>query len=73
MMRKWVERFRRLPTWMLYCHVSAKAVFSFGLGILLASYLRPLGWPLLVLGFVLALPGGCRILLGSDRGQGETP
>ena len=69
MMRKWVKRFRRLPTWMLYCHVTAKAVFSFGLGILLAQHVRPLGWPLLVAGIVLALPGGYRILLGSEEGQ----
>ena len=43
-MKNWIKRFRKLPTWGLYLHVSAKSIFSLGLGIVLVSYLPGSGW-----------------------------
>lgn len=43
-MKKWIKNFRKLPTWALYLHVSAKSLFSLGLGIILATYYPGSGW-----------------------------
>jgi hypothetical protein len=61
-----IERFRRLPTPLLYTHVASRFVFGFGLGATLAasrrSSWRMAGWITMILGALLALPGGITVL-----------
>ena len=67
------EKFRKLPPRPMFTHVLSKFVFGVGLGILLAFYLpkfnwQLLGWLLIVLSIIIAIPS-LRIILkrGSNK------
>lgn len=56
-----VDKIKALPTPLFVLHFASKAVFTFGLGILLASYLKGLGWWIVGLGVVLSIPSVIKI------------
>ncbi|MCK5107596.1 MAG: hypothetical protein KAQ83_02625 [Nanoarchaeota archaeon] len=59
---KCMKKFKKMPNKCIYMYISAKCVFCFGLGVLLAGYLAGYAWYVMGLGFLLALPGAFRIL-----------
>ncbi len=63
-LKKWIKRFRKLPTPLLYMYIGGKIIVCFGLGILLADYLKNFIWWIILLGVILTIPGGNRILTG---------
>ena len=60
------EKFKKLPRPLLTAHIFCKFLFGVGLGILLASYLeyewKLLGWLLIILSLIIAIPSTYRIL-----------
>jgi Na+-driven multidrug efflux pump len=61
------QRFRELPMGLMILHITCKTIFTFGLGALLASYLKGanwqmIGWVLIVVSLVLAIPSSYAIL-----------
>lgn len=59
--KKFVNEFRKLPTPILLSHVTSKFVFGIGLGVLLAGYLKGLGWWIMLLSFIIAIPSAITI------------
>ncbi len=59
-----VDNFRKLPTAMIILHIASKAIIGFGLGILLASYLRGFGGWIILLGIALSILPIYKILTG---------
>jgi uncharacterized membrane-anchored protein YitT (DUF2179 family) len=57
-----IERFKKLPTWTLFCHLLAKMVIGMGIGILLAPYLDGYAWWIILAAFVLALPAKLKMI-----------
>tara|TARA_Y100000310_G_C20174966_1_gene575400 strand:+ start:459 stop:605 length:147 start_codon:yes stop_codon:yes gene_type:complete len=45
-------------------YIGGKIIVCFGLGILLADYLKNFIWWIILLGVILTIPGGNRILTG---------
>ena len=58
-----IEKFRQMPTTCLVLHVTSRSLFSFGLGLLLATWL-PIwtGWIFIGVAVVIVIPSA-RILL----------
>jgi len=62
-----VQKFRELPTALMMLHISCKAIFTLGLGALLAVYLKGanwqiIGWVLIIISLVLSIPSAYAIL-----------
>ena len=43
-MKKLMKKFKKIPTWILFIHVSVKQIFMLGLGIVLATYFYSTAW-----------------------------
>ncbi len=63
-MKKLIKRFRKLPTPLLIMLVNGKAIISLGIGVLLATYLINWVWGIIILGVILMIPGGNKVLTG---------
>jgi len=63
-MKKLIKRFRKLPTPLLIMLVNGKVVISLGIGVLLATYLINWVWGIIILGVILIIPGGNKVLTG---------
>lgn len=75
-MKKFINEFRKLPTPVLFSHVMSKFVGGVGIGVLLAGYLAGLGWWIILLSFIIAIPSVITIfhlkdLLSKKTGRGE--
>lgn len=57
-----IDNLRKLSTPMLILFIASRCIFAFGLGILLARYLGNLGWVILILGILLAIPDTYQVL-----------
>jgi hypothetical protein len=62
----WIDRFRKLPTALIILHVTAKVVFMFGLGVVLAEHLHGAGWWLMGAAVLMGIPGGYKVLSGKS-------
>lgn len=63
-LKKWIKRFKKLPTPLMVMHITGKVIVCFGLGILFADYLTKFVWWIILLGVILTIPSGNRILTG---------
>ena len=70
-MKTWFDRFRRLPGWKMMLHVSGKALFGLGLGLVLPAAWRTGGWWLMGIAIVISIPSTISILCGCDCAQGD--
>jgi hypothetical protein len=60
-MKKLIENFRKLPAPLIILHVFSKALFGFGLGILLSDYLKYCAIWIIVAGVLLSIPSAYKI------------
>jgi hypothetical protein len=58
-----IQRFRELPTFIMFLRITGKFVFGVGLGVLLAGYLKGYGWWIILLSVILGLPGAYHLYL----------
>ncbi|HNQ34885.1 MAG TPA: hypothetical protein PKN80_02350 [bacterium] len=60
------ERFMQLPRPLMILHVSSKTLFGLGAGILwgmaAGTAAKTLGWSIIILSLLVAIPSSCRIL-----------
>ena len=57
-----INNLRKLSTPMLLLFIASRAIIGLGLGLLLARYIGHLGWAILILGIILAIPDTYQVL-----------
>jgi len=60
----WVERFRKLPTPLMFLHVFSKVLFGFGLGLLLGNIWEAAGLPIIIIALILSIYPVYKIISG---------
>jgi ABC-type spermidine/putrescine transport system permease subunit II len=58
------DNFRKMSTSMIVLHVASKVIIGIGLGALLAEWIAPVAWWLVIAGIVLSIPPIYLILKG---------
>ena len=57
-------RFKNLPMPLIMLHITAKAIGSFGLGVVLGGALKGYGWWFILAAFLIAIPSTYKLLGG---------
>jgi hypothetical protein len=63
-MKIWIERFRKLPTPLMFLHVFSKVLLGFGLGLLLGNLWEKYGLPIIFIAVLLSIYPAYKIISG---------
>jgi hypothetical protein len=63
-MKIWIERFRKLPTPLMFLHVFSKVLLGFGLGLMLGNVWEVAGLPIIIIALALSIYPAYKIISG---------